>query len=446
MKRQQLLILVLVLLLPSAIAFNCNSLSGGDQNTCKEIQNSELAQTEKDILITTIINKYKTTPNYEFLRSWNNNLEITEPSNGRTYNEGIIKNAWTEIVSISPTIKENNILYSTNYGTIRTEYNYKYQLPKTKEKDDCQTDYYLTGKNEELNIYLNEKNIGKKKLLSFNISKETESLEIKSELKITLTYKIEHYQMEWVGDFMECRYKGEEYKTNTITLTDNIKTEVYKKNQLTSNIRVTSLYNNITRGTLEAENYTKIALTFNNSLYEKSLHTYTLNYSLPSYILTINANKNEVEKSNNININNYADTHNFAVKDSSKCKITLSDHFNTITNTCNLSYNKTELTITTDKTNYYENDTIKVFITPTNTKINITYGKQSRIISNYTEFSAELYSNKITAKINDVEVNRLINVNKKENIALLYNLGTLSFLGYLFYKTAKAYYYNKLLP
>ena len=51
-----------------------------------------------------------------------------------------------------------------------------------------------------------------------------------------------------------------------------------------------------------------------------------------------------------------------------------------------------------------------------------------------------LYENKINAELNGVEVNWFVNVKKKENTIILYNLGVLFFLGYFFYKAAKVYY------
>jgi hypothetical protein len=61
---------------------------------------------------------------------------------------------------------------------------------------------------------------------------------------------------------------------------------------------------------------------------------------------------------------------------------------------------------------------------------------------NYAEFKPNLYENKITAKINNQEVNVLVNITKRDDITFLYNLGVLSFLGYFFIKASKAYFLN----
>ena len=139
--KKQIFLLALVMLLPSAIAFNCNSLSGGDFYVCNSIQNTNLTNYEKDLLISDIFNKNKTYPNFDFVYSWNTNLDISNPSNGKTYSSGTIKNAWIEIIALMPSIIENDILYSSNTGKLRTEYNYQYVLPSGTEYGDCRTDY-----------------------------------------------------------------------------------------------------------------------------------------------------------------------------------------------------------------------------------------------------------------------------------------------------------------
>ena len=128
------------------------------------------------------------------------------------------------------------------------------------------------------------------------------------------------------------------------------------------------------------------------------------------------------------------------MKDASNCKIELFNHFSSITKNCDMSFNETYFSIKTDKTNYYENDTIKVYVLPENITIKLTYANETKIAKNYTEFKAVLYENKINAELNGVEVNWFVNVKKKENTIILYNLGVLFFLGYFFYKAAKVYY------
>ncbi len=441
MKKQIFILLALALLLPSAIAFNCNSLSGGDAYVCNSIQNTNLTQTDKDLLISDIFNKNKTSPDFDFIYSWNTNLNIINSPDDKTYSLGTIKNAWVKIIALMPSIIENNILYSTNTGKLQTEYNYQYVLPSGKESGDCKTSYSLSSNTANLNVYLNNNLIGNQKISSFNIFGDYDNLIFRSELNIQVKYKVKHYKYEWVDGYKKCLFYSSEYRADNLKLDDTFNSKLYK-NQINSTFKVINNYDNITRGVLTADNFTNLALSFNNSNYRYSRYVYSLNYALPYYVLTLKAERVENVNFNNIHIDKENNNFYFAVKDASNCQIKLSDHFNSINKNCDLSFNQTDFSIKTDKTNYYENDTIKVYISPENITVNLTYANQSKLTKNYTEFKAVLYENKINAKLNEQEVNWFVNVNKQENTIILYNLSILSLLGYIFYRAAKAYYLN----
>jgi len=160
MKNKIALFMTLVLLLPSAIAFNCNSLSGGDLQVCNSIQSTNLSSLDKDLLISDIFNKNKTTPDFNFIYSWNTNLNILKSPDGRTSSSGTISNAWMKIITLMPSIIENNILYGSKNGKLMTSYNYNVNLPSGTESGDCRTDYYGLSSYANLNVYLNNELIG----------------------------------------------------------------------------------------------------------------------------------------------------------------------------------------------------------------------------------------------------------------------------------------------
>ena len=168
MKAVLALFTALALLLPSAIAFNCNSLSGGDLAICNSIQNTNLSQADKDLLISDIFNSNKTNPNFDFVYQWNTNLNISNSPDGKIYSSETIKNAWIKIISLMPSIIENNTLYSSNSGKLLTAYSYNYQLPSGIVSGDCNTYYSLSSRTEQLNVYINGNLIGHDKLTSFN--------------------------------------------------------------------------------------------------------------------------------------------------------------------------------------------------------------------------------------------------------------------------------------
>jgi len=435
-------IIALAMLLPSAIAFNCNSLSGGDLQVCNSIQNTNLSQTDKDMLISDIFNTNKTTPDFDFVYQWNTNLNIPNSPDGKTYSSGTINGAWVKIISLMPSIIENNTLYSSNTGKLLTAYNYNYQLPSGTDSGDCKTYYSLSSKNEKLNVYINNNLIGQNKLTAFtNLNQE--NLNFKSELVINLKYKIDHYINKRYRYYYRCEFSSTEYKTDSLTINDQLNAKLYQNNPARL-FKITDKYYGITRGVLEASNYSNLILSFNNSEYEYNKYIYSLNYSLPHYALTIKAEPIEVITFNNIHVDRKNSSFYFTVANASNCKIQLNDFFNSRIFPCDLSFNEINFSIKTDKTNYFDNNTIKVYISPDNLLVNLTYANKTIIVRNYAEFSSILYENKISAKVGDNEQMVLINVNKKEDFDTLYQLCALFFVGYICYRTTKVYAFKIL--
>ena len=441
------------MLLPSAIAFNCNSLSGGSLQVCNSIQNTNLSQTDKDLLISDIFNPNKTTPDFNFVYQWNTNLDIPNSPDGKIYSSGTINNAWIKIISLMPSIIENSTLYSSNAGELQTAYSYNYQLPSGTASGDCSTYYSLSSNTGQLNVYINGNLVGHDKLTAFN-NLNQENLNFKAELAVNLKYKTDHYRNQrycsrynnkgrCIQYSYACEFSNTEYRTDSLAISDQLNAELYQSN-LTSSFKVTGEYYGTTKGVLQADNYTNLILSFNNSEYENSNYIYSLNYSLPYYALTIRADPAEIINFNNIHVDKQNNNFYFTVGDASNCKIQLDDFFNSKILPCDLSFNEINFSIRTDKTNYFNNDTIKVYITPDNLPVNLTYGNQSITARNYTEFRAVLYENKIYARVNDQEEAVLINVNNKEDFDTLLELCALLLIGYICYRVIKVYAFKIL--
>jgi len=443
-----LVIIALALFLPSATAFSCSSLSGGDLQVCNSIQNTNLSQADKDLLISDIFNKNKTTPDFDFVYQWNTNLNIQNSPDGKTYSSGIINGAWIKIISLMPSVIENNILYSSNSGKLQTAYNYNYQLPSGTASGDCNTYYSLSSKTEQLNIYVNGNLIGHDKLTAFD-NLNQENINFKSELVLNLKYQIDHYRNKrYCSKYNskgictvysnKCQFYNKGYKTDSLTISDQLASKLYQSN-LTSSFKITDEYYGTTKGLLQADNYTNLILSFNNSEYEYGKYIYSLNYTLPYYVLTIRADEAESSQFSNIHVDKQNNTFYFTVADNSNCKIQLSDFFSSKIFSCDLTFNKINFSISTNKTNYFDNDTIKVYITPENLPINLTYANKTITVENYAEFQAVLYENKIYARVNNQEETILININKKEDFDTLYQLCTLLFIGYICYRITKVH-------
>ena len=439
MTKKILSFLAFVLLLNSAVALTCNGLSGGDYYVCDSIQKTSLSQQDKDLLISDIFNKNKISPNFDFVYSWNNNISITAPTDNKYYSSGTINNAWIKIIFFSPSILENNTIYLSEQGKVKTEYNYKYTLPSGTEYRDCKTTYSLKKETSALNVYLNDNYIGNSKLSQFSIQNSNIDLTLKSELSVKIDYKVTHYRKKHYNGYSKCVSYSTETRSDSLKISDLYKAKLYKLNPV-SDFKIDNNYNNITRGVLTANNFTNLILSFNNSKYQNSKYIYSLNYSLPYYILTIKAEKIDSVKSSNIFVEKKGDSYLFTVKNSSNCKIQLFTHFNSISKDCNYKINETNISINTDKTIYYENETIKVFLEPNNLVINVSYGNVTKQVKNYTEFKAVLNQNKIYSKLNDRETASFVNVLEKENISMFFDLSSLSLVGFIFYRFVKAYY------
>ena len=443
MAKQIFIFLFLILFLHSITAFNCDDLSGGDSYVCNSIDDANLSNIEKDMLISDIFNKDKTIPNFDFVYLWNTNLNIQNNPDGKEDSSGVINHAWIKIVSLMPSIIENGTLYSSNNEKLLTAYNYEYTLPLGKYRKDCKTEYAFDSKSESLKIFLNNDFVGNEKLTSFIISNKSIDLVFLSEVTFHVNYRIIHYREEYSKHHYGCFYYSTDYVGDQLKLSDSLNAKLYAS-QLSSDFKIIDKYNGITKGSLDSENFTRLILSFNNSIYQINKYIYSLNYSLPYYILTLRAERTDNINSNNIYVDKNDSRFIFTVKDASSCKIELFDHFNSISKNCNMNFNEINFSVKTDKTNYYENESIKIYISPSNLSLNLFYANQSKIAENYTEFNATLYENRIVAKYGDKETNLIINVNKKEDWIILYNLFLLFLLVYLIFKLIKFYFYRKL--
>jgi len=420
----------------TARAFNCDNLNENETYICNYIQNSNLTQIEKDLIISDIYNPNKTTANFDFVYYWNTALKITDSPDNHTTSQGTIKHAWLKIISLMPSILENNTLYGSTQGKLMSAYDYNVELPTEKLSGDCKTTYSLVSNTNNLDVFLNNNLIGHDKLTSFSVLNLVD-LNFQSVLNIEVRYKIKHYEL----NNGSCDYSSSEYQTDTLRLTGTFFAKAYRQVP-ESSFKITDKILDTTKGFIQVENYTGLILTFDNSSFEKRKYVYHLNYSLPYYVLTIRAEPFNESIINNIFIEEQNNKFIFSVKNTDNCQIKLFDHFNSVTKPCDLSYSGMNFSITTNKLNYYENETIKVNITPINISVTITYGNTTKVAIGNTEFDSTLYQNKITAVYGDEEADRYVNIIEKEKTAFLFNCGIFCLFGLFFFKFLKSYYKN----
>jgi hypothetical protein len=197
MKKLLLLLAVAIFFcfLHNATAFNCQGLNENDTYICNYIQDSNLTQIEKNLIIADIYNPNKTSPNFDFVYYWNTALNITKSPDNRTTDEGVIKNAWLKIMALMPSIIENNTLYGSTQGKLMSAYNYDVKLPTGKLPGDCKTTYSLVDNTKILDVYLNGNSLGHDKLASFSLD-NPQDLHFEAILNIWVRYKIKHYELK----------------------------------------------------------------------------------------------------------------------------------------------------------------------------------------------------------------------------------------------------------
>ena len=428
-----LLFLAVALVLPLATAFNCNQLTAGDFEICNSIQQSDMTALEKDLLIADVFKSVSYFPSHDFIYSWNLDLDITKPSNGIKTNKGSIRNAWIEIIAPMPSVLEEGILYIPERGKLLSEYNYEVRLPRGAQRYDCETKYSLSSKGETLKIFVNGNYAGQDKLTSFVAN--SEDVVLTAELEIKVRYKVEHYR--WRES--RCRYDYRDYVTHTVKISDTVNAKLHNSST-ESSFKIINQYSDNIEGYLKTNNVSALELSFTNSLYQRTNYIYKLNYTLPHYILTLQAERIENTKVQNIHVDESANKFEFVVKDASNCKIKLFNHFGSISRGCDLSYSKVDFEIEADQLYYYENETILLEIFPKGIELNLTYAGKNILAEDFAEFKAVKDENRIEAQLNTRKVKKFISVTDEKNEVFLKELSSISFFGYIIYSFLKKYY------
>ena len=277
-------------------------------------------------------------------------------------------------------------------------------------------------------IYQGEEIIGYDEIVSFDVDENTE---FKAKLKLKIKTKIKHY--EFVNG--ECELEEIEYRTDSVTIYDSVDTILIDKD-FDLDFEIINKYHETTKGILQADNFNKLTLEFEESYYEYERFIIELDYDLlPYYVLTPKAIRQDIEKSQNIFIER-DESIEFSVKNPKDCSIKISSFFNDYEYECDLDYEETLLDIKTDKITYNENETIKVFI-EAEEQVKISYGEEVKYSSDYVEFQAISKVNRVIAETGYAKDYRIINVRSEQYRILLSNLGVFICINYFILKIFK---------
>jgi hypothetical protein len=348
---------------PLALAITCNSVSSANYNSCMEILNSAIAESEKEILISNLDYQSKLFPDHDYVFDINTNKKIKSAPEGiQTYNREFIQNAWIDIFALMPSVLYNNTLYSPEKISILTGFNYELEIPRNyyspnypqTKNGDCKTKYYIVENEAENKIYANGKYANSGDLIDIFLEKDSE---IKSEYTINLEVEIKHYKWDRYCSSRDddglcrkysekCEYEYTETKKESLKISDTLSVKLHD-----SNIFAEIEPINIHEGSASLKiNYNdSVWVDFKESKYHFNKFLYSIDYSKPPYYInTLKAEDYNREEIINLFIGNNILT----IKDTEDCKITAFDFFNIFESDCNSNSESLDFFIKTDKLKY----------------------------------------------------------------------------------------------
>ncbi len=341
------IVILFIVSLPIAYAsFDC-SLTSNPQE-CNNILSENITPVQQDQLFSSLIYNSINIPDYNSILQYNTKIKVNA-SIANITNSIYIKDAWLSLLTISPSIIENNTLYIPDVAFVLSDYNYRIEVPENynaqnypeTKNGDCKIIYNLIINNSALNILVNNQNQGN---IKFNPITIHEDAVIKDQLEINSNIKQEHYgwkkycAKERRGVCIQYTYKCEYTSTSNlqdkVILTDALTVKHYGKRPIVNVNTITKNYNTH-QIIFTAENSDTFNINFNNSSYTEQKYVYSIEFiKKPFYFAVLKAEKVNIKKTNNLlaGLNN-----TFFLKDITNCKIIAFNHFYNINVNCNIN-------------------------------------------------------------------------------------------------------------
>jgi hypothetical protein len=437
------LLLLVAVQIPFIYSIECSQVSQANYNTCLQIKNMSLNDSDKDLIISNLDYSNKFSPDHQYVYDRNTNLVINDPPANVSKQQGIfVKNFWMNIFTVMPSVLYNNSSYVPNQTKIFTGYNYNFISPvnyvspsyPNTNNGDCQRTYTLTKNLTENKVFVNNLYQGSGKLVRINILNDSE---IRSIFTINVSYSIAHYSWQrycsrtrkgiCIQYSYRCQSSSNEIQQDNLQAVDSIRVRYYN-NSLFANISTLSSYSGNTKFGLNFSNSVKT--TFKDSSYTFNEFVYSINYSkAPYYVLTLRAEDYKQEQITNL----FKQGNSLIVKNTNNCTLGASDFFYSFNKLCYGEQKQINFSINTDKLRYLLNDTIIVYIYPQNISVNITYGNQSKIAIGNTSFHTESLQNKITAFNESSSAERIIYVQEQDRFGIIFNFSIFGILNYALY-------------
>ncbi len=211
---------------PDTFLQQCNSLNLTDQSVCNL---TNLSSQDKKQLISDAMVRNNGFPDFQTARIWNNQIQFTNyrPDNTNVSSTGSIKDAWIKIISLSPSVLDNNSkqLWVDVLGEQYAQYGFSFVVPKQTFSGDCRTDYQICGYDYTLENKLNGNPIGNSKKSNFTTNGVYNSSQLfSSKLKVTSEYLINHYHTvrhcNRFGCWSTCDFYKTDDKKSTVEVQD----------------------------------------------------------------------------------------------------------------------------------------------------------------------------------------------------------------------------------
>lgn len=302
---------------------------------------------------------------FENIDSWNRNLDFGSyaPDNASTGNSYTIKDAWIDIISIDPSVYEEDNLLVNKTGDVLTKHGFSFVVQNKRRSRDCRVEYSVCGYDYSLDTYIDgaKINSGNSQQASFEFSGSSEST-ITSTLSVNSEYLVDHYHkvMHCVRTMFgshcwwSCDYYETEEVRDSLTLTDS--KDVYYDNE-TNNVNyiLDDVRNGLADFWLNIEgNDSNVNLQIGNANFDKTNYFYKIRYENEPYntltkeIVPLNETETYAfsileSKGNGNNL-----TIHLIAPYSEDCELTVNSHFDqdVYSDICNLNRPKAEINLT----------------------------------------------------------------------------------------------------
>ena len=338
-----LLLFLLLALLPATAAFNCSYFA--NQTDC------QAALSVNEDLIANLIYTNTSHPDHATIATYNQDVVVNDAPTGYVKRQkGVIMDAWVALLTIQPSVIENETRYCPAKITVRSEGKYwikvpaDYDNPKKRNGATCKIRHYLQENTSKFTTKANTVVKGTGKIVTINPL--TVNAVILEELSIRAKIKNDYYTWQKYccrsrnGRCVKYCWKCPKTKTNytidTLTVNDTTNT-TYDRHVLNANFTLIANYSGTTKGLLVHDENTSVWLSLGQSNYSSRERVYTANFTKkPFDLLELYADTVHVEEAENLLWNNGT----FYVANATNCTLKAEDFFKNQTEPC--SQNLTE--------------------------------------------------------------------------------------------------------